>query len=79
MFNRTKEIAQLTSLMTSVPQLSVITGPVNSGKTRLIKKGLSDLPSIARIPTPTYHLNLRKGAFNSVESLVDLFANSMPS
>ena len=35
----------------------------------MIKKVLSDLQSVARIPTPTYQLNLRKGAFNSVESL----------
>jgi len=34
MFNRTKEIVQLTGLLMSMPQLSIVTGPVNSGKTR---------------------------------------------
>jgi len=58
MFNRTKEITQLTSLLMSVPQLSIVTGLVNSGKTRLIKKVLCDLQSVAQIPTPTYQLNL---------------------
>ena len=60
----------------SVPQLSVITGPVNSG---LMYEVLSKLPSVSTLHSPILHLNLRMGTYTSVDSLVHSFAEKIPS
>ena len=82
MFNRLKVFQVLTSLyhlyiifislyqvVTSSPKLSVITGPINSGKSKLVDHVATNLYKKTRVPVHT--INLRKGTFNTVESLVD--------
>ena len=77
MFNRSRELECISMMLMSSPQLSILTGPVNSGKTRLIERVLSDLPKRANIPTPVHLVNLRKGSFHSVGSLVNSFSVSV--
>lgn len=79
MFNRTKEINRLSQVLLSTPQLSIVTGPVNSGKTMLLEKVLEDLPNKSLKPTPVYSINLRKGTFHSVRSLVASLSQGMNS
>ena len=45
-------------------------GPVNSGKTLILEKAIERLPDHSSQPTPVYPINLRKGSFHFVESLV---------
>ena len=61
MFNRMREITRITEVLLSTPQLSIITGPVNSGKTLLLEKVFDQLPEKSIKPTPLYAFNLRKG------------------
>ena len=61
---------RITEVLLSTPQLSTITGPVNSGKTLLLEKVFDQLPEKSTKPTPVYAINLRKGSFYSVQSLV---------
>ena len=79
MFNRTREIAEITKVFLSKPQLSIITGPVNSGKTRFMNEVLSKLPSVTSCPTPILHINLRQGTYTSVRALEESFAAKVPS
>ena len=64
MFNRTREIAEITKVFLSKPQLSIITGPVNSGKTRFMNEVLSKLPSVTSCPTPILHIHCKLKAGN---------------
>ena len=69
MFNRLKEMDTLYQVLTSSPKLSVITGPINSGKSKLVDHVATNLYKKTRVPVHT--INLRQGTFNTVESLVD--------
>ena len=69
MFNRLKEMDTLYQVLTSSPKLSVITGLINSGKSKLIDHVVTNLYKKIRIPVHT--INLKQGTFNTVESLVD--------
>ena len=77
MFNRCREMKILSNILMTSPQLSVITGPVNSGKTMLLEKVLEELPKKTKLPTAVHSINLRKGAFNSVESMVGSLTDTM--
>ena len=79
MFNRTREMARITEVLLSTPQLSIITGLVNSGKTLLLEKVFDQLPEKSTKPTPVYPINLRKGSFHSVQSLVSSLSSGMNS
>ena len=69
MFNRSREIERLSKLLLSPPKLSVVTGPVNSGKSKLLDFVIARLERCnGRIPV--HSVNLRQGTYNSVESLV---------
>ena len=70
-FNRAKEIKTLSTMLTeSSPQLSVITGPVDCGKSLLIREVLEQ---VKQQKIPVTYLNLRDYSFNSVDSLVAAF------
>ena len=73
MFNRAIEVNRMTELLSSSPKLTVLTGPVNSGKSRLIEYVIDKLrkDSPRDEPLPTHTVNLRLGMYNSVQSLVD--------
>ena len=68
-YNRITEINMLTRLLKSDPQLTVVTGPVNSGKSLIMSKILEDVGKDKTVPV--LPLNLRNVSFNFVESLVD--------
>lgn len=69
LFNRTQEINILSTVLKADPQLTVVTGPVNSGKSFLMAKILEGIKKDKTVPVLV--LNLRNISFNSVESLVD--------
>lgn len=71
MFNRSREIERLSKVLAGSPQLSVITGSVNSGKSKLIDHLLCQLPMMTGHSVPVHTFNLREGTFNSIQSLVD--------
>jgi len=81
MFNRKREIQCLSQVLMSRPQCSVITGPVDSGKTRLLEHLLVEVPNkmthLRTHPTPVCSINLRKGNFYAVQSLVDSLSIDM--
>ena len=79
MFNRTREMACLSDILLSTPQLSIITGPVNLGKTLLLENVFDQLPKMSTKPTPVYLINLRKGSFHSVYLLVSSLYGGMNS
>ena len=60
-------------------QLSIVTGPVNSGKTLLLEKVFECLPGQSSRPTPVYPINLKKGSFHSVKSLILSLSDGMNS
>jgi len=60
----------------SAPQLSVITEPVHSGKTKSINRVLMDLPKQTQQPTHVRSLNLQEKRVYSVESFTDHLARS---
>ena len=69
MFNRRREMECLSNVLSSTPQISVIIGPVDSGKSRLVNRVILDLPKKTQQTIPIQLLNLRKLLLNSVESL----------
>ena len=66
MFNRIVELQKFTQLLKSPPGFTVVTGPVNSGKSRLIDCVVTNLATSVPVQTA----NLRKGTYSSVQSLV---------
>ena len=77
MFNRSREVELLSQLLMSSPKLSVVTGPVNSGKSRLMEHVIAHLPKKSDRHVPVHNSNLRQGTYNSVESLVDSLSSDM--
>lgn len=77
MFNRSREVERLSQLLMSSPMLSIITGPVNSGKSKLLDHVLTRLSEKATRGIPVYSINLRQGTYNSVQSLVDSLSADM--
>jgi hypothetical protein len=63
-FNREREISALKGIFNGAPKLSVISGPVNSGKTALIRKVLEDISTGDR--RPILHIDLRSASFDTV-------------
>eukprot|EP01067_Filipodium_phascolosomae_P004670 Filipodium_phascolosomae@DN2795_c0_g3_i8.p1 len=76
-FNREREIQGLTSMLRAEPQLSIVSGPVNSGKTALILKILDDLSQNNN--RPVLHLNLRKRSFDTVNEFASSLDRDMHS
>ena len=72
-------MSHIKEILLSTPQLSIITGPVNSGKTILLENTCKQLSNESSLPMPIYHINLRKGSFHSVESLVTSMSHEMDS
>lgn len=60
-FNHTEEIEAIKDLLKSDPQLSVITGPVNSGKSLLLRRVLQEIQM--KEDVPILYLNLRNVSF----------------
>ena len=79
MFNWTREMQLLSQLLTSLPKLSAVTGPVNSGNSRLMDHVIVHLPEKAGKRVPVHVSNLRQGTYNSVEALVDSLSSDMKS
>ena len=71
MFNRIREVDRVTHLLISSPKLTVVTGPVNSGKSKLIDYVIENLSKKTSQPVPIHTVNLRQGTYNSVQDLVD--------
>jgi hypothetical protein len=63
-FNREREITALKGIFNGAPQFSVISGPVNSGKTALIRKILADASSQDK--RAVLHIDLRGASFDTV-------------
>ena len=74
-FNRIQEIKMMNNLLKSDPQLSVITGPVNSGKSMLLKKVIMELKKVEK--TPVLYINLRNISFNSTDSFIAVLENKL--
>jgi hypothetical protein len=66
-FNREREVRAVRGVLRSPPQLSVFTGPVNSGKTSLLLKNLKEEADSGRA---VLHLDLRDQTFQTVEGFV---------
>ena len=79
MFNRAREFNCLVDTLRSTPQLNIITGPVNSGKTLLVEKVLTHVEAENGKKTPVYPINLWRGTFHSVESFVKSLSTGMRS
>ena len=77
MFNRTREVERPSQLLISPPKLSVVTGPVNSGKSKLIDYVVSTLSQKTKRPFPVYSVNLQQGTYTSVQSLVDSLSSDV--
>lgn len=69
MFNCLREMDRLYQALTSSPKLNVITGPINSGKSKLVDHIVTDLYKKTKVPV--HIINLSQGMFNMMESLVD--------
>ena len=69
MFNHLREVETLYQVLLSAPKLTVITGPINSGKSKLVDHVVTNLYKKTKVPVHT--INLRQGTLNTVESLVD--------
>ena len=67
----------LRKLLKSDPQLTVVTGPVNLGKSLLMSKILQDIGQDKTVPI--LPLNLRNVSFNSVDSLLDTLTDKFTS
>jgi AAA+ ATPase superfamily predicted ATPase len=76
-FNREREIKALTTMLKMEPQLSIISGPVNSGKTSLILKILKDISKDNK--RPVLHIDLRERSFDTVDSLAYSLNDEMAS
>ena len=70
MFKRQREMEILSQVLMGLPKFSIITGPVDSGKTRLIEKPLQDVPRKSLHPMPVCAFNLRKGTYYTMGSLI---------
>lgn len=76
-FNRNREISALTKLLESKPQISLVSGPVNSGKTSLMLKILEDISK--KNNRPVLHLDLRARGFHTVEGFSSSLEEGMTS
>ena len=76
-FNRQKEIKALTTMFNMKPQLSIISGPVNSGKTSLLLKILKDISENHH--RPVLHIDLRERSFDTVDSFASSLDREMSS
>ena len=76
MFNRQREIRCLSEVLKNKPEFSIITGPVDSGKTRLVEYLLHNK---TKRNVPICPINLRKGNYYRVQSLVDSLSLDMGS
>ena len=77
LFNRANEVEFVTNLLkTNQPQLTLITGPVNSGKSMLICHVL-DEPSKEIVPPKILPLNMRELPFLDVESFIESLSKDL--
>ena len=77
LFNRDKEVKFVTDLLkTNQPQLSLITGPVNSGKTMLLRHVLNELSKEIVAPK-ILPLNMRELPFLDVDSFVECLSKEL--
>ena len=73
MFNREQEVDFILNLLRNkTPQLSLITGPINSGKSILMRHVLKELSQDAKKPT-ILTLNMRELPFVNVETFINSF------
>ena len=66
-------------MLKSAPKLSVVTGPVNSGKSKLIEYVIARVSADNPNRVPIHVENLRQGTYNSVQSLVESLSSDMKS
>lgn len=78
-YNRTKELAAFRRMLEQKPQVSVISGPINSGKTTLILHLLEEMSRNKEKPRPILHLDLRERSFSNVDELETSLENAMAS
>lgn len=78
-YNRTRELAALRQMLERKPQVSVISGPINSGKTTLILHLLEEMSKSKIEPRPILHLDLRERSFSSVDELETSLESAMAS
>ena len=74
MFNRSRDFQALHGTLKDVPQWSVISGPVNSGKSTLLLEAVNGLKK--EKPKPSiFHLDLRAQTFRDVNSFTSEMLN----
>lgn len=76
-FNRPSEILSINELLDGPPQISLISGPKNSGKTALITKVLEERFTTNSIPI--LYINLRDVSFKSSEEFISALERFMDS
>ena len=77
LFNRAKEVEFVSNLLkTNQPQLSLITGPVNSGKSMLLRHVLNEL-SKGSVAPKILPLNMRELPFLDVESFIECLSKEL--
>jgi len=74
-FNREREIAAFKEIFSHTPQLTIVSGPVNSGKTSLLLKIFQEISE----HQPILHLDLRERSFASVNEFQSVLSEEMPS
>ena len=65
-FNRKREMESLSNVLMSSPKISIIAGPVHSGKTRLMNGVIMDLSKKTQQPMQVHSLNLQEKSIDSV-------------
>lgn len=74
-FNRKKEIEALMSILNGEPELSLVSGPVDSGKSALMLHVLQKLAAVNN--RPVLYLDLRERSFSSVNTFHDALEDEM--
>ncbi|MFI5343530.1 MAG: ATP-binding protein [Chlamydiales bacterium] len=74
-FDRNEEITSLKNMLKGIPQLSIISGPPDSGKTFLIRRVLKELSE--QNQRAILHFDLRERNFSTVNGLLFLMEGAM--
>jgi len=78
-YNRIKELEAFRGVLEDLPQISVVSGPVNSGKTTLMLLLLEEMSKNKQNPRPVLHIDLRGGSFWTVHELANALEGAMAS
>ena len=77
-FNRSRELNALYYTLKSQPQWTVVSGPVNSGKSKILMKVAETLRN-EKQKTSIIHLDLRSRTFRNVDTFASTMLNQLRS